>query len=286
MTPRLHFCMSGIIRSRRKKTFRASRENPVMCVQDRKGERWMKEYGKLCGYFAAWVWKPFYRIVIALCVLELLLSGSAAYECASFSLMLDEMHTLRIVCGAELLFLFFVRRQFHQFFGAYRGIYTMAALPAPGWAFPAAAYTVTAAGVLTLAAVQLLMGLALYGIFFLWQGAGEGLYLAILRAPLFRYLLPHTPLLLAQTVFYLWVASTFPFFLMPNFRVLFRWRKRDWNTATTAEAIQTLLAFVFLFAMSFLRSNILIWYLLFDIGLPIALAFDLWSATVRPKPVE
>ena len=35
-----------------------------------------------------------------------------------------------------------------------------------------------------------------------------------------------------------------------------------------------------------LRSNILIWYLLFDIGLPIALAFDLWSATVRPKPVE
>ena len=144
----------------------------------------------------------------------------------------------------------------------------------------------TAAGVLTLAAVQLLMGLALYGIFFLWQGAGEGLYLAILRAPLFRYLLPHTPLLLAQTVFYLWVASTFPFFLMPNFRVLFRWRKRDWNTATTAEAIQTLLAFVFLFAMSFLRSNILIWYLLFDIGLPIALAFDLWSATVRPKPVE
>ena len=257
-----------------------------MCVQDRKGERWMKEYGKLCGYFAAWVWKPFYRIVIALCVLELLLSGSAAYECASFSLMLDEMHTLRIVCGAELLFLFFVRRQFHQFFGAYRGIYTMAALPAPGWAFPAAAYTVTAAGGLTLAAVQLLMGLALYGIFFLWQGAGEGLYLAILRAPLFRYLLPHTPLLLAQTVFYLWAAVTLPFSLMPDFRSIFRGKKRDWNTATTAEAIQTLLVFVFLFSIPFLRSNLLIGYLLFDIGLPAALVMDLRNATVRPMQVE
>lgn len=189
----------------------------------------MKSYCKLCGHLFGWLWKPLRRVLLGLCAAELLLALARLDFYSSFSNFLNDRGVLLCAGAAFAAFLLLAQRHFHQLYTGSRGIYTMAVLPAPGWAFPAAAYTTCAVCILSIAAVQILLAALVYPCFLLchspeaasscalraaFQSPREPFPLALLRANLFQYLLPLTPLAALRSLLLLEAAAVIPFTFM------------------------------------------------------------------------
>ncbi len=178
----------------------------------------MKPYAKLCGYLFDWLSKPLRRVILGLFAVDLLIAVCQLRYCARFDEFLNSTAVLGTAIGALAIFLLLAQNHFHQFFNGSgsHGIYTLCTLPAPGWALPAAVYTVYAVCILALAAAQLVSAAIACAFYFGLYHPGGNLYLAVMRSDLFRYLLPHTLLDALKTLKCFELAVLFPFAFLPG----------------------------------------------------------------------
>lgn len=278
-------------------------ENPTVYV-NRKGVHHMKPYSKLCGHLFNWLWPPLRRVIAGLCALDLLLMLSQFPFCRSFAEFLNNRAFVFTAVGALVVLLLSAQQCFHRLYTGSRGIYTLCTLPAPGWAFPAAAYTATAVCLLTLAAVQILLALLAYPVFWMcrspenWspvyafhmvlQNPPESLSLAIMRSALFRYLLPLTPLATAKALLYFELAVLFPFTFMPNgLKILFSHRERiPPNAQCDIRGLYLAVALLYWLMEQTFRFSDTLKYSIGCLLCAAAATWDLYNWSTRPNRVD
>lgn len=208
----------------------------------------MTQYCKLCRYIFDWVKKPLAGICIAMLACDFIWVAAFAEGSVSYAEVLDCPPMVLVSGGALVLFAGITRQRLHRLWGKHRGIYTVIALPAPGWAFPAAAYTVSAAGTLALISLQIAALAAFYPMFWVFSGVGEGLYLAFLRSAMMAWFLPRTLLGAEQTVTLFGILVAFPFSYSGDFKKA-SFAQADHQRRVSDEVFAGLLVVVWIFVM-------------------------------------